>query len=72
MQSQIINLGAGFDTMFWRLKENGIHVSNFVEVDYPTTTSKKCYIIKRSPALLSFLKTAGKHLRINLINHILF
>ena len=75
---QIVNLGAGFDTLYWRLKvstecrtftniltkkfsnlfilqdilpgEN--QVGNFIEVDFPTVTARKCHLIKKSRVLL--------------------
>ena len=92
---QIINLGAGFDTLFWRLKvhdhihsfihsKEGKHSSllllcpipwqsnlsinsfyfifqdelpagtirNFIEVDYPGVTARKCLSIKKCQSLL--------------------
>ncbi|XP_047021511.1 leucine carboxyl methyltransferase 1 [Helicoverpa zea] len=49
---QIINLGCGFDTLFWRLKDTTNAVSNFIELDFPAVTSKKCQIIKRNKQLL--------------------
>jgi len=50
--AQIINFGAGFDTLYWRLKDEGVLISNYVELDFPTVTSKKCYMIKRNKPLL--------------------
>lgn len=50
--AQIINFGAGFDTLYWRLKDEGIVISGYVELDFPTVTSKKCYMIKRNKPLL--------------------
>ncbi|XP_076267504.1 leucine carboxyl methyltransferase 1 isoform X2 [Rhynchophorus ferrugineus] len=50
--AQVINFGAGFDTLYWRLKDEGVVISNYVELDFPTVTSKKCYMIKRSKPLL--------------------
>lgn len=38
---QIINLGCGFDTLYWRLREAGHLVQNFIELDFPTVTAKK-------------------------------
>ncbi|XP_023944864.2 leucine carboxyl methyltransferase 1 isoform X2 [Bicyclus anynana] len=49
---QIINLGCGFDTLYWRLKDTTQAVSNFIELDFPAVTSKKCHIIKRNKQLL--------------------
>ncbi|XP_059479780.1 leucine carboxyl methyltransferase 1 [Neocloeon triangulifer] len=51
-ECQIINIGAGFDTLYWRLKSNGLLVKNFVEMDFPNVTAKKCYAIKRNKTLL--------------------
>jgi len=50
---QIINLGAGFDTMFWRLAEESRPVRRFVEVDFPGVTARKCWVIKRHKQLLA-------------------
>ncbi|XP_045495741.1 leucine carboxyl methyltransferase 1 [Colias croceus] len=49
---QIINLGCGFDTLYWRLKDTTQAVSNFIELDFPSVISKKCHIIKRNKQLL--------------------
>lgn len=38
---QIINLGCGFDTLYWRLKDTTQAVGNFIELDFPAVTSKK-------------------------------
>ncbi|XP_018330902.1 leucine carboxyl methyltransferase 1 [Agrilus planipennis] len=51
-KAQIVNLGCGFDTLFWRLKDDGVQVNKFVEIDFPTVTAKKCYLIKRNKQLL--------------------
>ncbi|XP_021204624.1 leucine carboxyl methyltransferase 1 [Bombyx mandarina] len=49
---QIINLGCGFDTLYWRLKDTTQAVGNFIELDFPAVTAKKAHIIKRNKALL--------------------
>jgi len=49
---QIINLGAGFDTLFWRLKDESRPLKNFIEVDFSGVTARKCYYIKRHKELL--------------------
>lgn len=54
---QIVSFGAGFDTLFWRLKEDGLPVKNFVEFDFPTVTSRKCHQIKRTKPLLEEIVT---------------
>lgn len=50
--AQIINFGSGFDTLYWKLKDEGIQIANYVEIDFPQVTSKKCYMIKRNKPLL--------------------
>lgn len=50
---QIINLGCGFDTLYWRLRDTAHQVKNFIELDFPTVTARKCYSIKRNKVLLS-------------------
>lgn len=55
-QCQIINLGCGYDSLYWRLPRT---VTNFVEVDFPTVTAKKCYAIKRNKHLLEKLHNEG-------------
>lgn len=50
--AQIINLGCGFDTLYWRLRDSSTKVSNFVELDFPSVTARKCYMIKRNKQLL--------------------
>lgn len=58
-KGQIINLGAGFDTMYWRLKDAGNTPVNFVELDFPSVTAKKCYHIKKHKQLIDRLNTEG-------------
>lgn len=58
-KGQIINLGAGFDTLYWRLRETGNIPANFVELDFPSITAKKCYHIKKHKQLIDMLNTEG-------------
>lgn len=60
-KGQIINLGAGFDTLYWRLREAGNIPANFVELDFPSITAKKCYHIKKHKQLIDMLNTEGNH-----------
>uniref|UniRef100_A0A1I8BNB3 Leucine carboxyl methyltransferase 1 n=1 Tax=Meloidogyne hapla TaxID=6305 RepID=A0A1I8BNB3_MELHA len=46
--AQIVSLGAGFDTLYWRLKESGQSFNKFVEFDFSSVTSKKIRQIQRS------------------------
>jgi len=52
---QVISLGAGFDTLFWRLVEEGRPVQNFIEVDFSGVTARKCLLIKRSKELMGLV-----------------
>lgn len=63
---QIINLGCGFDTLYWRLKKNSHPVHNFVECDFPSVTARKCNVIKRNKHLLSELNAEEGEVRFNL------
>ncbi|XP_074109833.1 leucine carboxyl methyltransferase 1 [Cotesia typhae] len=56
-KGQIINLGAGFDTLYWRLKDARKSPQNFVELDFPSVTAKKCYHIKKHKQLIDRLNT---------------
>jgi len=57
---QIINIGCGFDTLYWRLKTESSAVkrrcANFVEVDMPSVTAWKTLSIRKHQELLSHLK----------------
>ncbi|KAH7728201.1 leucine carboxyl methyltransferase [Aphelenchoides avenae] len=45
--AQIINLGAGYDTLYWRLRDAGHNFRRFVEVDFSSVTAKKLRLIQR-------------------------
>ncbi|KAK3094713.1 hypothetical protein FSP39_005357 [Pinctada imbricata] len=57
-ECQIVNLGAGFDTNYWLLKDIELSAKAFVEVDFPTVTAKKVFHIKKHASLLE--KIAGE------------
>jgi len=61
---QVINLGAGFDTTFWRLLEEGRPVKNFIEIDFAGVSSRKCHLIKRHKELMGLV--AGEEADIKL------
>lgn len=50
--AQIINFGAGYDTLYWRLKDEGVQILNYIEIDFPSVTARKCHVIKRNKTLL--------------------
>lgn len=62
---QIVSLGAGFDTLYWRLKSLYLNAKKpasssavmkaFVEVDLMTVTMHKVHAIRRKPKLLQVL-----------------
>ena len=43
---QVISLGAGSDTTFWRLEGEGLLPAQYVEVDLDDVVRRKCHIIK--------------------------
>ncbi|KAL7299413.1 hypothetical protein TKK_0007658 [Trichogramma kaykai] len=55
-ECQIISFGAGFDTLYWRLKESGCTFSKFIEFDFPIMTSKKHFLIKKHKQLFEHLQ----------------
>ncbi|XP_008210219.1 leucine carboxyl methyltransferase 1 isoform X2 [Nasonia vitripennis] len=62
-KGQIINLGAGFDTLYWKLKDAGNTPVNFIELDFPSLTAKKCYHIKKHKQLIDRLNTEDGEIR---------
>lgn len=56
-----MNLGCGFDTLYWRLRDAGHMVKNFIELDFPTVTARKCIAIKRNKTLLSKIHVEGNN-----------
>jgi len=48
---QIINLGAGFDTLYWNLHDENNLPSNYVEIDFPAVVQRKCYFIQHRKPL---------------------
>ncbi|XP_022909478.1 leucine carboxyl methyltransferase 1 [Onthophagus taurus] len=64
-KAQIINLGAGFDTLYWRLKDQEVRLSSFVEIDFPSVTSRKCYFIKRNKQLLQRIHEKDQEVKLS-------
>lgn len=62
---QIINLGCGFDTLYFRLRDTAHQVKNFIELDFPTVTARKCYTIKRNKALLGKIHDEDGEVRLS-------
>lgn len=56
-QAQIVSLGAGFDTLFWRLQDENRPLKAFVEVDFPLVTMRKVHYIRLRRTLLEKIAT---------------
>lgn len=54
-QCQIVNLGAGLDTIFWRMIDEDILPLKYVEVDFGEVVSKKLHMVRQSKLLQSKL-----------------
>ena len=50
---QIINIGAGSDTLFWNLSEEGLQPQSFVELDFVQIVMKKIRIITKRTELFA-------------------
>ncbi|KAI1286101.1 Leucine carboxyl methyltransferase 1 [Halotydeus destructor] len=61
---QIVNIGCGFDTLFWRLKAlyKVANIKSFVDIDLDGVTMRKVQSIRHKPNLLSLL---GDDIRIS-------
>lgn len=57
VKKQIVSIGAGSDTRFWRLSSGPLkdHISAYVELDFAEITSKKAMAIRKSKQLSSLL-----------------
>ncbi|KAK8748734.1 hypothetical protein OTU49_015964 [Cherax quadricarinatus] len=62
---QIVNIGAGFDTLYWRLIDEGKSVKGFVELDFPGVTSRKCLYIQRTKQLLQAVSDEDYDVKLN-------
>ncbi|KAK9815129.1 hypothetical protein WJX73_008299 [Symbiochloris irregularis] len=58
-QLQIISLGAGYDTTWFRLMEQGSAPAHCFEVDFPEVTQRKAAIIGAQPELKRVLESSG-------------
>jgi len=64
-QCQIVNFGAGFDTLFWKLRDDKLKVENFVEFDFSNVTSRKCQLIRNSRPLMEAFINKDMNMRFN-------
>ncbi len=56
---QVVSLGAGFDTLYWNLKDEGLAPQSYIEIDFPDVTMKKCHNIKSKKPLIEKFQTEG-------------
>ncbi len=56
---QVVSLGAGFDTLYWNLKDEGLSPHSYIEIDFPDVTMKKCHNIKSKKPLIEKFQTEG-------------
>ncbi|CAK9292649.1 unnamed protein product [Gordionus sp. m RMFG-2023] len=54
-EAQIISLGAGFDTTYWRLMKSQLKFRKYVEIDLPLVVYKKAHIISHNINLQQYL-----------------
>ncbi|XP_057213704.1 leucine carboxyl methyltransferase 1 isoform X3 [Triplophysa rosa] len=55
---QVVNLGAGLDTTFWRLKDENIMPKKYFEVDFPMIVARKIHHIKRKSYMVKMAREA--------------
>ena len=57
---QVVSVGAGFDTLFWRLNQTGDAPNKYIELDFSEVTSKKAHYIQKSQSLLKAISHDGE------------
>lgn len=45
---QVVILGAGYDTLFWRLRDEDVNVAHWFDIDLPHVVQKKSYVLQNS------------------------
>lgn len=60
---QVVSLGAGFDSLYWNLKDTGSNPASYIEVDFSAVTSRKIQYIRRSKALLEKITSEDDDIR---------
>ena len=56
LKSQVISLGAGYDTTFWQLHSVGLQPTCYFEVDLATVTCRKCHYIRYTYCPLCYVQ----------------
>lgn len=69
---QILSLGAGFDSLYFRLKDMGLlHHTVMYEVDFPNVACQKATLIKTAKELSALVgDTEGEQLGMILLEHV--
>lgn len=66
IKNQIVNLGCGFDSTFYRLKYNGLLENTlFIEVDFPDVVNRKFNMINAHKELLDLCPDLTKKTSVN-------
>lgn len=63
---QVVSLGAGLDTMFWRLNEVDLLPKMYTELDFSNVTTRKTQTIKAKEVLFSAIKNSSKNEEVSL------
>ena len=59
-RAQILNMGCGYDTLYWRLTDDNVQFDRLVDVDFGSTTARK---------IRQMLKPSGKRLKATIAKH---
>lgn len=55
IKKQIVSLGCGSDTRYFKFKANGLSVHKYFEIDFPESTAKKAAVIKKNKAFTDII-----------------
>ncbi|KAG0300585.1 hypothetical protein BGZ97_003156, partial [Linnemannia gamsii] len=55
VKKQIVSLGCGSDTRYFKFKARGLSAQKYFEVDFPESTAKKAVVIKKNKALTDII-----------------
>uniref|UniRef100_A0A5S6R363 Leucine carboxyl methyltransferase 1 n=1 Tax=Trichuris muris TaxID=70415 RepID=A0A5S6R363_TRIMR len=52
-EGQVVNLGAGYDTLYWKLRRNSVALGCFVEVDFDEVVHRKKALLEKHSAVFN-------------------
>ncbi|KAF9929884.1 hypothetical protein FBU30_001133 [Linnemannia zychae] len=55
IKKQIVSLGCGSDTRYFKLKAKGLAAHKYFEIDFPESTAKKAAIIKKNKVFINVI-----------------